>query len=33
MHRSKWELDIIMDLKGTGWEGLDLIHLAEERDK
>jgi len=31
-HKHRWE-DIRMDLKGTGWEGMDFIHVAQDRDK
>jgi hypothetical protein len=30
--RKIWE-DIIMDLRGTGWEGVDWVHLAQDRDQ
>jgi hypothetical protein len=30
--RLRWQ-DIIMDLKETGWECVDWIHLAQDRDK
>jgi hypothetical protein len=25
--------NIIMDLKGIGWEGMDWIHLVQDRDQ
>ena len=31
--RSKWEDNIKMDLKGTGYEGLGWINLIQDRDK
>ena len=31
--RHSWENDNKMNLEATGCEGLDWIHLAEERDK
>jgi hypothetical protein len=31
--RHKWEDGIIMDLRETGWEGVDWIHLAQDRDQ
>jgi hypothetical protein len=31
-YRRGWE-DNIMDLKVTGWEGVDWIHLAHDRDQ
>jgi hypothetical protein len=30
--RHRWE-DITIDIKEIGWEGMDFIHLAQERDK
>jgi hypothetical protein len=29
----RWEDNIRMDLRETGWEGTDLIHLAQDRDQ
>jgi hypothetical protein len=29
--RHRWEDNIRMDLRKTGWEGMDWIHLAEDR--
>ena len=29
----KWKGNVNMDLYGLGWEGLDSIHLAQDRDK
>jgi hypothetical protein len=31
--RRRCENNIIMDLKETGWEGVDWIYLAEDRDQ
>jgi hypothetical protein len=31
--RCGWEDNIKMDLKETGWEGVDCIDLAQDRDK
>jgi hypothetical protein len=31
--RCRWEDNARMDLRGTGWEGLDWMHLAQDRDK
>jgi len=31
--RRRWEYDIRMDLKETGWEGVDWIHLIQDRDQ
>jgi len=30
MHR--WECNIGMDLREIGWEGIDRIHLSQDRD-
>jgi hypothetical protein len=30
-HMYRWENNIKMDLKETGWEGLDWTHLAQNR--
>jgi hypothetical protein len=29
--RHKWEDNTKMDLRETGWEGVDWMHLAEDR--
>jgi hypothetical protein len=31
-HRHRWEDKIRMDLREMGWEVLDWIHLAQDRD-
>jgi len=31
--RRTWEDDIRMDLRETGWEGVDWIHLVRDRDQ
>jgi hypothetical protein len=31
--RRRWEDGIRMDLRGTGWEGVEWIHLAQVRDR
>jgi hypothetical protein len=31
--RPRWEDSIRMDLREIGWEGVDWIHLAQDRDK
>jgi hypothetical protein len=31
--RRQWEDDIKMDIKERGWEGVDRIYLAKDRDK
>jgi hypothetical protein len=31
--RSRWEHNTRMDLEEVGWEAVDWIHLAEERDE
>jgi len=31
--RRTWEDDIRMDLRETGWEGVEWIHLAQHNDK
>jgi hypothetical protein len=31
--RGRWEDNIRMDIRETGWEGLDLIHLAQDSDQ
>jgi hypothetical protein len=32
-HRHRWEDNIRMDLREIGWEGMDWIHLAQDRDQ
>jgi hypothetical protein len=31
--RSRWEDNITMDFKVLEWEGIDWIHLAQDRDQ
>jgi hypothetical protein len=31
--RRRWEYSIIMTLRETGWEGVDRIHPAQDRDQ
>jgi len=31
--RRRWEDNIIMDLREVGWEGMDRMHLAQNRDR
>jgi len=31
-HRNRWEDNIRMDLREIGWEGVDWIHVGEDRD-
>jgi hypothetical protein len=31
--RHKWEVNIKMDIKETRWEGVDWMHLAQDRDQ
>jgi hypothetical protein len=31
--RHRWEINIAMDLEEIGWEGVDWIHLAQDRDR
>jgi hypothetical protein len=31
--RSRWEDNIIMDLSEVCWEGVDWIHLVQDRDQ
>jgi len=31
--RRRWEDNIRMDLREVGWEGMDWIHLFQERDQ
>jgi hypothetical protein len=30
--RNRWEDNIRMDITEVGWEGVDWIHLAQDRD-
>jgi hypothetical protein len=30
--RHRWEDNMRMDLKKIGWEGVDWVHLAQDRD-
>jgi len=30
---SRWEDNSRTDLRGTGWEGVDWMHLAQDRDQ
>jgi hypothetical protein len=30
--KHRWNYNIGMDLRETGWEGVDWIHLAQDRD-
>jgi hypothetical protein len=32
-HRRRWEDNIRMDLRETGWEGVDWMHLSRDRDQ
>jgi hypothetical protein len=32
-HRRRWEDNIRMDLREVRWEGMDWIHLAQDRDQ
>jgi hypothetical protein len=32
-HRHGWEVNIKMNLKELGWEGMDWIYLTQDRDK
>jgi hypothetical protein len=32
-HRHRWKANIKMDLKEVGQEGMDWLHLAQDRDK
>jgi hypothetical protein len=32
-HRRRWKDNIKIDLKETGWKGMNWIHLAQDRDK
>jgi hypothetical protein len=29
----KWEDNVRMDLRDIGWEGVDWVHLADDRDQ
>jgi hypothetical protein len=31
--KSRWEDNIKMGFKKTGWEGVDWMHLAQDRDQ
>jgi hypothetical protein len=31
--RCRWEDNIRMDLREIGWEGVDWMHLAQDRDR
>jgi hypothetical protein len=31
--RHSWEVNIRMDLRGMGWEGVDWMHLVQDRDQ
>jgi hypothetical protein len=31
--RRRWEDNIKMDLREIGWEGVDWLHLAQDRDQ
>jgi hypothetical protein len=31
--RHRWEDDIRMDLREIGWEGVDWIHVVQDRDQ
>jgi hypothetical protein len=31
--RCRWENNVVMDLREIGWEGVDLFHLAQDRDQ
>jgi hypothetical protein len=30
---TRWENNIKMDVKETGWKGMDLIHVVQDRDR
>jgi hypothetical protein len=32
-HRRRWEDNIRMDIMEIGWEGVDWIHLSQDRDQ
>jgi hypothetical protein len=31
--RSRWEDNMRMDLRETGWEGVDWMHMGQDRDQ
>jgi hypothetical protein len=31
-HRHRWEVNIKMDLRETGWGGMDWMNLAQDKD-
>jgi hypothetical protein len=31
--KHRWEDNITMDLREIGWEGVDWMHLAQDRDQ
>jgi hypothetical protein len=31
-HKHRWEGNVTFDFKGTEWEDVEMIHLAEIRD-
>jgi len=31
--RSRWEDNVRMDVREVGWEGVDWMHLAQDRDQ
>jgi hypothetical protein len=33
IHRRRWEGNIRLDLREMGWEDVDLMHLAQERNQ
>jgi hypothetical protein len=32
-HKNSWEDNIRMDFKGVGWEGVNWMHLSQDRDQ
>jgi hypothetical protein len=32
-HRHRWEDNIRMVLRGIGWQGMDWIHVVQDRDQ
>jgi hypothetical protein len=32
-HRCRWEDNIRMDIREKGWEGVDWMHMAQDRDQ
>jgi hypothetical protein len=32
-HRHRWKGNVRLDLREIGWEGMDWIHLAQDRDQ